>query len=522
MTITAEDVTIRNWRYEDIPGIVACERAAYPHFPPDALCDERLFRMQLEAFPEGQLLAEVDGKVIGYAASLIVQLDDDSPWHSYDEITGMGTFSNHNPSGDTLYGADIAVHPDYRGRGIAQKLYGGRKEIVRRFNLRRMVAGGRIPGYRDYAGRMTAEEYVDKVIRGEIKDPALNTHLRAGYKVRGVHMDYLNDKASLNYATLLEMPNPDFKPEQRRIAGAPIRKPVRKVRVCVAQYMMHRIHSWEDFEAQVEFFVQTADEYYSHFIMFPELFTTQLFGTMRPDLEYLDAVEDLARYTDRYIEMFTRMAKQYGLFIIGGSHPVLREDQIFNVAHLFTPTGNVYTQDKLHITPGERKFWGIQPGQDLKIFDTGLARFAIQVCYDIEFPEVSRLLSLHGVEAIFVPFSTDERKAYDRIRYTARARAVENVMYVLVSGNVGNLANLKSSLVNHAQSAVFTPSDVAFPANAIAAQADPNVETVVMTELDLGSLAQQREVGMVRPFRDRRPDLYELTSKIPIEIIRTQ
>ena len=518
----AGDVIVRTWHPEDIPAIAALERACYPNFPPDALCDERLFRMQMEAFPEGQLLAEVDGKPVGYAASLIVQLDDDSPWHSYDEITGMGTFSNHTPSGDTLYGADIAVHPDYRGRGIAQKLYEGRKEIIRRFNLRRMVAGGRIPGYRHYAGRMTAEEYVEKVKKGELKDMALNAHLKAGYKVRGVHMDYLSDKASLNYATLLEMPNLDYKPEQRRIAGAPIRKPVRKVRVCAAQYEMTPVHSWEELEGQVEFFVYTADDYHSHFVLFPELFTAQMFSTMRPDLSTLDAVKELARYTDRYIDMFTRLAKQFRLYIIGGSHPVMRDDQLFNVAHLFTPTGNVYTQDKLHITPGERKYWGIQPGQDIKIFDTGLARFAIQICYDIEFPEVARLLSLQGVEAIFVPYSTDERKAYDRVRFTSRARAVENVMYIIITGNVGNLAHYKSSLSNYGQAAVFTPSDVAFPADGIAAQADANTETLVLTELDLGSLAQQRELGSVRPFRDRRPDLYEINAKIPIEVIRTQ
>ncbi len=98
--------------------------------------------MQFAAFPQGQILAELDGVVIVYATSLIVRLDDDSPWYSYSEVTGVGTFSTHNPSGDTLYGADIAVHPDYRGAGVAGIIYKERKKILKRFNLRRLVGEG--------------------------------------------------------------------------------------------------------------------------------------------------------------------------------------------------------------------------------------------------------------------------------------------------------------------------------------------------------------------------------------------
>jgi predicted amidohydrolase len=138
--------------------------------------------------------------------------------------------------------------------------------------------------------------------------------------------------------------------------------------------------------------------------------------------------------------MMTEKAKRTGLFIIGGSHPVPVGDELRNVSHLFTPSGNVYTQEKLHITPSERENWGLQPGEHLKLFDTGLARIGIQVCYDIEFPEPSRLLTLAGAEIIFVPFSTDERRAYQRIRFCAAGRAIENMVYVALTGNVGQPA----------------------------------------------------------------------------------
>lgn len=514
-------IRIRRWTGDDIKGVVACQRAAYRDFALDKLCTKRDYKLQLAAFPDGQLLAEIDGRIVGYAASLIVQLDD-AYWYSYSEITGSGTFSTHTPSGDTLYGADIAVDPEYRGIGVAGKLYEARKRLLKRFNLRRMVAGGRIPGYKAHAGRMTAEEYVDKVVAGELADPALNAHLKAGYRVRAVHLDYLQDASSLDYATFIEFLNPDYRFEKRRIAASPVTSPVRRIRVCAAQYQMRVIRSWEEFEHQVEFFCSTADEYHCHFLLFPELFTCQLFSVMDRTLETRAAIRELSTYTDRYIELFKKMAGQSALHIIAGSHPVMRDGVLYNVAHLFTPSGNVYTQDKLHVTPGEREHFGIQPGSAVRIFDTGLARIAIQVCYDIEFPEIPRLLTLAGAEAIFVPFSTDELKSYLRVKYCAQARSVENWIYTIIAGNIGNLPQVKSFLINYGQAAIFTPSDVAFPPRATAAEADPNAETVVIYDLDLNALAIQRELGSVRPLRDRRPDLYELRFKGEIEHIRTR
>ena len=182
----------------------------------------------------------------------------------------------------------------------------------------------------------------------------------------------------------------------------------------------------------------------------------------------------------------------------------------------------MHTQAKLHVTPGERRYWGIEPGRSIKLFQTPLARIGIPVCYDIEFPELTRLLTLHGAEVLFVPFATDERKSYHRVRYSAQARAVENMVYVVLSGCVGNLPQVRSFLVNYGQSAVCTPCDVAFPKDGVAAEADPNCETVVISELDLGSLEEQRELGSVRPLYDRRSDLYDLTSKVPIEIVQVQ
>lgn len=515
-------IKVRTWTPEDIPGVVACHRAAYPEYPESAYYNERFYEMQYAAFPEGQLLAEADGEIIGYATALIVQLDDDAHWYTYEEITGGGTFSSHDPSGDTLYGADIAVRPEWRRFGVSRLLYEKRVALMKRYNLRRMVAYGRIPGYNDYAGKMTAEEYVQKVIAGEMADPSLTAHLRAGYNVRRVLLDFLWDDSSLNYSTLLEMPNPGYQPEKRKIAAAPLQRVVRRIRVCAAQWFMRPIHSWDEFEHTVNFFVDTADTYHSHFLVFPELFTAQLFTIMPADLDSRSAVRRLASMTDRYIDLFSTLAQNHGLYIIAGSQPVLRDGDLYNVAHLFTPTGDVYTQDALHIPPIERQDFDIEPGDDIRVFDTPLARIAIQVGYDVEFPELARLQTLAGAEVIFVPYSTDERKAYDRIRYTAQARAIEDFVYTVIVGNVGNLPTTKNYLINYGQAAVFTPSDFAFPMHATAGQSEANVETVLITDLDLTALVQQRDVASVRHLYDRRSDLYDVRPKRSVKIVKIE
>lgn len=517
-----QKVTVRLWTEADIPAIVECHKSAYPDYPREEYADERLYTMQYNAFPDGQFLAEANGKVVGYGTTMLIQLDDDAEVYTYSEITGDETFSTHTPSGDTLYGADIAVHPDYRGMGVATELYKHRKNLLTRYNLRRMVAYGRIPHFKDYAGKMTANEYVRAVERNEINDPALLTHLSAGYKVKKVLMDFVTDKSCLDYCTLIEMENPDYDPHKRQISAPALKKPVMKVRVCAAQYMMRPIKTWDDFVQNVCFFIDTADAYHCHFLLLPEYFAAELFSIMPHDLNSMEAMRELARLTPKYIELFKQQASKYNLYIIAGSQPVLRDDKLYNVAHLFTPSGQVYTQDKLHITPSEREEFHINPGEGLHVFETPLARIAIQICYDIEFPEVSRLLKRAGADIVFVPFSTDERNAYYRVRHTAQARAVENVMYVVMSGTVGNMPNIKSYLINYAQSAILTPSDFAFPMDAKTGEAEPNVETVVISDLDLYSLKMQKEFGSVRPLYDGRPDVYELKARTPIKIIRTE
>jgi predicted amidohydrolase/GNAT superfamily N-acetyltransferase len=520
-TTSKPKVIIRRAVATDVKAMAAVAASAYSAWPSHQLAGERHYRLQIKAFPEGQFVAEVDGKVVGYAASLIVHLDDASPWFNHAEITGDGTFRTHDPSGETLYGSDICVHQDWQGHGISRLLYHERKSLLRRFNLRQMVAGGRIPGYATYRGKMSAEDYVAAVIAGDLRDQALNAHLKAGYKVAGVHFGYLADEQSLGYATHLVMANPRYQAKRRMVAGAPLRATARRLRVCTVQYDQRRIDDWQDFADQVHHHVRTANSYDSHLLVFPEYLTVQLFSSFTPGTTLPAAIRKLTGMTERIDRLMRHHAQSTGLHIVGGTTPRLVNGEVRNVATLYTPAGGMYRQEKLHITPPEREDWGVTPGSGLRIFDTAIGRLAILICYDIEFPELTRLLVDAGVDILIVPSATDERKSYLRVRYCAQARAVENMVYIVLAANVGQLTNSAAMHMNFGQAAILTPSDFAFPMGGIVAEGVINTPAMVVGDLDLGALEVQRCTASVRPLLDRRLDLYSIGGGLHVERVDT-
>ena len=135
------------------------------------------------------------------------------------------------------------------------------------------------------------------------------------------------------------------------------------------------------------------------------------------------------------------------------------------------------------------------------------------ICYDIEFPELARIANQKGAKIIFVPFCTDERYAYLRVRYCAQARCIENQVYVALSGSCGNLPSVENMDINYAQSAIFTPSDIPFSRDAIAAECTPNIETLIFEDLDLHLLKGSRHSGSVLNWKDRRKDMYSIRFK---------
>lgn len=273
------------------------------------------------------------------------------------------------------------------------------------------------------------------------------------------------------------------------------------------QYHLHTIRSFDEFAAQCEHYIKTAMEFDAEFILFPELFTTQLLSIGREDGSSL-TIDDLPSFTESYRALFSKLAKQYNVHIIGGTHVIRNGDHLNNVAHLFYPDGRVGEQAKLHITPTEVHEWNMSPGEDFQVFDTEKGRIAMLTCYDIEFPEIVRIAKAKGADVIFCPSCTDDRHGFHRVRYTSHARAVENQVYVVGTGTVGSLPTVDFMRANFGQAVVITPNDIPFPPKGILVEGEVNNDMIVTADLDLDLLYEVRERGSVTTWRDRRTDLY--------------
>jgi GNAT superfamily N-acetyltransferase len=205
-------VIVRNTTPEDISKIVDLQKVSFPYLARYGnIWHPEELENHLRIFPQGQFVAvEPDGTVVGSASTLIVQLNPNYAEHTWKGITANGMFTNHIFNGDSLYGADISTHPKHRHDGIGGMLYDARKELVIKLNLRRMIAGGRLFNYTEFASKMSALEYAQKVVKGELRDPVLSFELSNGFKFIKVLPNYLDDVRSLNYASFIEWLNPKY------------------------------------------------------------------------------------------------------------------------------------------------------------------------------------------------------------------------------------------------------------------------------------------------------------------------
>lgn len=283
---------------------------------------------------------------------------------------------------------------------------------------------------------------------------------------------------------------------------------MRKFRTAAVQYKLEDITSFNQFAEQVTHYVRNASEYDVQFILFPEFMTTQLLSIGDEEGKPL-SIDKLPSFTEAYITLFSSLAAEYGMYIIGGTHVVEVEGgKLRNAAHLFRPDGAVEVQHKIHLTPTEVTEWNMSPGEELSVFDTPYGKIAMLTCYDIEFPEIVRMARAKGADVIFCPSCTDDRHGFYRVRYCCHARTIENQIYIVTTGTVGALRRVDFMRANYGQAAVITPNDIPFPPAGILCEGVTNDDMLIVADLDLELLEQVRTGGSVMTWRDRRTDLY--------------
>jgi len=508
-------VELRNLRIEDYKELRISMQHAYKDVDLDMdepYWAEKDIKKLLNIFPEGQLVVLVDDKVVGSALSLIVDHKKATTNHTYEKIIGNYTFDTHDYEGEVLYGIDVFIDPEYRGLRLGRRLYEARKELCEQLNLRSIIFAGRMPGFEEHSDELTPKEYIEKVRLKEIHDPVLAFQLSNDFHVIRIMRNYLEgDKNSQDYAVLMEWNNIYYD-------KSPVLINTRKsiIRLGLVQWQMRPLPNLEALFEQAEFFIDAVSGYGSDFALFPELFIAPLMADFN-HLNEADAIREIARYSEPIRKRFQEMAISYNINIITGSMPLVEDSNLYNVGFLCKRDGTSEMYTKIHITPNEVNYWGMVGGNEIRTFDTDCGKIGIMICYDVEFPELSRLMADEGMEILFVPFLTDTQNGYTRVRHCAQARAIENECYVAIAGCIGNLPGVNNMDIQYAQTAVFTPSDFSFPSNGIKAEATPNTEMTIIVDVDLDLLKELHEFGSVRILKDRRLDLYKLKKSAKAE-----
>jgi predicted amidohydrolase len=190
-------------------------------------------------------------------------------------------------------------------------------------------------------------------------------------------------------------------------------------------------------------------------------------------------------------------SKEFQITILGGSFPFEVDDEIRNIALMSFEDGTTYTQEKLFLTPDEIG-WGWKPGHELKLFEhPTIGRFTIHICYDSEFPQMSTMIADFRPRVVFIPSMTGER-GFNRVRWSAQARAVEHYAYVVLTGTVSAISPKNTDYVG--QAAFLTPQDEGFPK--LTQQGTFNKPQLQTATLDFELLDAKRKTAGIYPAKD--------------------
>lgn len=181
----------------------ALQQIVFPTLAAEEWIKAEQFLKHLTIFREGQFVITNHDEVIGMTSCMRANFSTEH--HTFKEISAGGWFTNHNPEGDWLYGLDMGVHPDYRGRGLARHLYRARHQVARALGLKGQYTVGMMNGYGAVADSISAEQYFEELKQGNRKDPTISAQMKIGFEPVSLVPDYLTDPACGNYGVLIKI-----------------------------------------------------------------------------------------------------------------------------------------------------------------------------------------------------------------------------------------------------------------------------------------------------------------------------
>lgn len=287
------------------------------------------------------------------------------------------------------------------------------------------------------------------------------------------------------------------------------------LKIAITQFELRAEESVDDFLAHLESLVAESAAHGARAVVFPELASTGLLASLKDHSVTTATVADdyrhgLTGHTDGIVTGLVRMAGEYGIVVIGGSHNrTARDGSLRNTAYVALPDGRVLTQDKIHLTPPEHAM-GMRGGDELLVTEIGPFTVGVLICADIQFPELSRALVDRGVDLIVCPSLTWNRRGVHRVRTGCQARAMENQAYVVMSPMIGS-SGLPSDAPMYTVGRAFAagPVDKTIGRNdGILAEAVTGREETVYVDLDRDKLLASRQSPEIPGLKLRRPELY--------------
>jgi predicted amidohydrolase len=278
-----------------------------------------------------------------------------------------------------------------------------------------------------------------------------------------------------------------------------------QVTVATAQYPITYHHDFQSWKAHVTAWVEKAVERNANLLLFPEYGAMELVSifdkAIHADIE--QQIVQLDTLLHDFCSVWAELARLYNVVIVAPSIPVFENGVPVNRVFVFAERGLVGYQDKFFMTRFENEIWGIRSGEKvLSIFEAGWGSFGIQICYDVEFPIGTHLLSQNGATLVLAPSCTETIRGATRVHVGARARAMENQLYTIVSQTVNDALWSPVVDINYGYSAVYSTADMQLPEEGIVDIQPAQSEGWLVTSLDMSLLAQVRENGQVFNYKD--------------------